>query len=55
MNELRIRGRTADGTEMDVGAGDVNLLPPGHDGWVVGGRARRRCRPGAHVWGKPRE
>jgi class 3 adenylate cyclase len=25
-----------DGTEMDVGAGDVHEIPPGHDAWVVG-------------------
>jgi len=25
-----------DGTERDVKAGDVALIPPGHDAWVVG-------------------
>lgn len=25
-----------DGTEKDCKAGDVSLLPPGHDAWVVG-------------------
>ncbi|MBU2008922.1 MAG: cupin domain-containing protein [Chloroflexi bacterium] len=25
-----------DGTERDLRAGDVSLLPPGHDAWVVG-------------------
>src|SRR3990170_4346623 len=25
-----------DGTEKDIKAGDVSLLPPGHDAWVVG-------------------
>ena len=25
-----------DGTEGEFGPGDVSLLPPGHDGWVVG-------------------
>jgi len=25
-----------DGTERDLKAGDVALIPPGHDGWVVG-------------------
>jgi len=25
-----------DGTEKDLKAGDVALIPPGHDGWVVG-------------------
>jgi mannose-6-phosphate isomerase-like protein (cupin superfamily) len=26
----------ADGTEFDIGPGDVAILPPGHDAWVVG-------------------
>ena len=25
-----------DGTEMDVGPGEISLIPPGHDAWVVG-------------------
>lgn len=25
-----------DGTEKDIKAGDVALIPPGHDAWVVG-------------------
>jgi quercetin dioxygenase-like cupin family protein len=25
-----------DGTEKEFKAGDVVLIPPGHDGWVVG-------------------
>lgn len=25
-----------DGTTIDVGPGDVAMIPPGHDGWVVG-------------------
>ena len=25
-----------DGTEMDVGPGEVSWIPPGHDAWVVG-------------------
>jgi len=25
-----------DGTEKDLRAGDVSLVPPGHDAWVVG-------------------
>ncbi len=32
----RIRVRMADGTEEEFGPGDVSLLPPGHDAWVVG-------------------
>ncbi len=25
-----------DGTEMDFEAGDVGVIPPGHDAWIVG-------------------
>jgi len=25
-----------DGTEMEFGPGDVSVIPPGHDAWVVG-------------------
>lgn len=32
----RLRLRMADGTEHDVGPGMVCLIPPGHDGWVIG-------------------
>ena len=31
-----MRVRMDDGTELDCKAGDVSLLPPGHDDWVVG-------------------
>ena len=34
-----IRVRTDDGTGFDCKAGDVSLLPPGHDAWVVGNGA----------------
>jgi Cupin domain len=26
-----------DGTELEIGPGDVVSIPPGHDGWTVGG------------------
>ena len=32
----RIRVRMEDGTEDEFGPGEVSLLPPGHDAWVVG-------------------
>lgn len=35
----RLRLRMADGTEAEVGPGDVFVVPPGHDGWVVGDEA----------------
>jgi hypothetical protein len=25
-----------DGTEFELGPGDVALIEPGHDGWVIG-------------------
>jgi len=31
-----IRVHMADGTEFDAKAGDVTMLPPGHDAWVIG-------------------
>jgi hypothetical protein len=31
-----IRVRMDDGSEFDCKAGDVSLIPPGHDAWVVG-------------------
>ena len=32
----RLRVQMADGTELEVGPGDVFEIPPGHDAWVVG-------------------
>lgn len=32
----RLRVRMEDGTEFELGAGDVSTLPSGHDAWVVG-------------------
>jgi quercetin dioxygenase-like cupin family protein len=32
----RLHLRLNDGTEAEVGAGDVVVIPPGHDAWVVG-------------------
>ena len=31
-----IRVRMDDGSEFDCKAGDVSMIPPGHDAWVVG-------------------
>jgi hypothetical protein len=31
-----LRVRMDDGTELDCKPGDMSLLPPGHDAWVVG-------------------
>jgi hypothetical protein len=32
----RVHVRMNDGTDAEFGAGDVFVIPPGHDGWVVG-------------------
>jgi hypothetical protein len=32
----RLRVKMDDGTEDEFGPGDVALVPPGHDAWVVG-------------------
>ena len=32
----RLHVRMDDGTEMEFGPGDVGVIPPGHDAWVVG-------------------
>ncbi len=32
----RMHIRMDDGTEVDVGPGDVFVCPPGHDAWTVG-------------------
>ena len=32
----RIRIVMADGSEEEFGPGDLYLIPPGHDAWVVG-------------------
>lgn len=32
----RLRVRMDDGTEKEFGPGDIGIVPPGHDAWVVG-------------------
>ena len=32
----RLHVLMADGSETEIGPGEVSVLPPGHDGWVVG-------------------
>jgi hypothetical protein len=32
----RYRVKLKDGTEFEIGPGDVASIPPGHDAWVVG-------------------
>lgn len=50
-----LRAVMADGTELDLKPGDVNVLPPGHDAWVVGDETAVVIDwGGAHIWGKSR-
>ena len=42
-----------DGTEFDVGPGEVRILAPGHDAWVVGDEVTVADWGGAHVWATP--
>jgi len=35
----RLHVRTNDGKEVEFNAGDMGLIPPGHDGWTVGDKA----------------
>ncbi|MGE5636623.1 MAG: cupin domain-containing protein [Nocardioidaceae bacterium] len=45
--------RMADGTELEIGPGEVSMLPPGHDAWVVGDEPVVVVDwGGAHVWAK---
>lgn len=32
----RMRVRMGDGSEAEIGPGDVVVIPPGHDAWVLG-------------------
>jgi hypothetical protein len=32
----KLRVRMDDGTEVEFGPGEVGMIPPGHDAWVVG-------------------
>jgi uncharacterized cupin superfamily protein len=42
-----------DGTELDVSAGEITSLPPGHDAWVVGEEAVVAVDwQGASVWAR---
>lgn len=50
----RVGIRMADGTEFELGPGDVNVLPPGHDSWVIGDEPVEAIDwGGAHVGAKP--
>ncbi|MEZ5098538.1 MAG: cupin domain-containing protein [Thermoleophilia bacterium] len=50
----RAAAQMADGTVIELGPGDVNLLPPGHDAWVIGDEPAVLVDwGGIHAWGKP--
>ncbi|MEO5574813.1 MAG: cupin domain-containing protein [Gaiellaceae bacterium] len=45
--------READGSEFEIGPGEVSMLPPGHDAWVVGNEPVVVIDwGGAHTWAK---
>ena len=49
-----LRVRMADGSELDVGPGEVSMLGPGHDAWVVSDEPVTVVDwGGAHVWARP--
>ncbi|HEY7043790.1 MAG TPA: cupin domain-containing protein [Nocardioidaceae bacterium] len=45
--------RMNDGTEINVGPGDVMLIEPGHDAWVVGDDACVLYDTGVAAYAKP--
>ena len=50
----RMHARMDDGTEAEVGPGDVVYLPAGHDAWIVGDETCRLVDwAGAGTWAKP--
>jgi quercetin dioxygenase-like cupin family protein len=52
----RVGIRMADGTEYEVGPGEVVRIEPGHDGWVVGDETSVAIDwGGAHIWAKPKQ
>jgi len=49
----RLGVRMDDGSEDEFGPGDISVLPPGHDAWVVGDEPVVAIDvTGAHVWAK---
>lgn len=51
-----LRSEMADGTMLDVRAGDVYEIPPGHDAWVIGDEAFVTIDfAGVRTWGRSPE
>jgi len=45
-----------DGTESEIGLGDAQFLPPGHDAWVVGDEPYVGLDfQGGHLYAKPQK
>jgi hypothetical protein len=42
-----------DGSELDIGPGDVVVLEPGHDAWTVGDEACVMVDTGVGAYAKP--
>ena len=42
-----------DGSEMNIGPGDVMLIEPGHDAWTVGDEACVLLDTGVAAYAKP--
>jgi hypothetical protein len=52
----RLHVRMDDGAESEIGPGDAQLLPPGHDAWVVGDQPYVGLDfQGGHLYGKSPE
>ena len=50
----RMTVRMDDGSELTIGPGDVSVIPPGHDAWVVGDEACVMYDTGVAAYAKPR-
>jgi len=52
----RLHVRMDDGTESEIGPGDAQFLPPGHDAWVVGDEPYVGLDfQGGHLYAKPQK
>ena len=51
----RLANRMDDGSTLEIGPGEVAVVPPGHDGWVVGDKPCVLLDfGGSSVYGKPK-
>ena len=49
----RMTVRMDDGSELTINPGDVSVIPPGHDAWVVGDEACVMYDTGVAAYAKP--